>query len=195
MDDELDRMLIEVRADTRAFAADMDRLRGSLDRSLLGGFAQAGKVLEDGLLSAIRRGSLGFDELKDTALKALGAIAAEALRMGLDSLSGGGGAGGGKAGGLGDILGGSLGGLLGLPGRATGGLVSPHRPFVVGERGPELFVPTSAGRVEPGVGSNQRGREVRVAINLNAPRGTSAPVALQRSSRQIASAVRRAFIS
>lgn len=192
MDDELEPLLVEVRADTRAFAADMDKLKGSLDRSLLGGFAQAGKVLEDGLLSAVRRGSLGFDELKDTALKALGAIAAQALRMGLDSLFGG--AGGGKAGGLGDRLGQSLGSLLGLPGRATGGLVSPQRPFVVGERGPELFVPTAAGRVEPSVGGSQGGREVRVAIQLNAPRGTTAPVALQRSSRQIASAVRRAVV-
>ncbi|PCH77218.1 MAG: tail tape measure protein, partial [Erythrobacteraceae bacterium] len=35
--------------------------------------------------------------------------------------------------------------------------------------------------------------DVRVAINLAAPRGTDAPVALQRSSRQVASAVRRAL--
>ena len=185
--DELDELLVEVRADTRAFAADMDRLKGSVDRSLLGGFAAAGKVLEDGLLGAIRRGSLGFDDLRNTASRALSAIAAQAMQLGLDKLLGG-----GTQGGAGGFVQSSLGALLGLPGRATGGLVSPQRPFLVGERGPELFVPTSAGRVEPNGGSAARGRDVRVAINLSSPRGTDAPVALQRSSRQIASAIRRA---
>lgn len=191
MVDDFDELLIAVRADTRAFATDMDRLKGSVDRTLLGGFAQAGKVLEDGLLGAIRRGSLGFDDLRNTASRALSAIAAQAVQMGLDSLLGGGAKSGGPAGSLVQ----SLGGLLGLPGRATGGLVSPQRPFLVGERGPELFVPTSAGRVEPNTAREPRGRDVRVAINLNSPRGTAAPVALQRSSRQIASAVRRAMTS
>lgn len=185
--DDLDELLVEVRADTRAFAADMDRLKGSVDRTLLGGFAEAGKVLEDGLLGAIRRGSLGFDDLKNTASRALGAIAAQAMQLGLDKLFGG-----GAPGGVGGLAQNTLGSLLGLPGRATGGLVSPQRPFVVGERGPELFVPTSAGRVEPNGGGAKGGRDVRVAINLNSPRGTDAPVALQRSSRQIASAIRRA---
>jgi hypothetical protein len=90
------------------------------------------------------------------------------------------------------LLGGALGALFGLPGRATGGPVSPGRGYVVGERGPELFVPTSAGRIEnnaPGASA----RDVRVSINLSSPRGASAPVAMQRSSRQVASAVRRAL--
>jgi hypothetical protein len=62
---------------------------------------------------------------------------------------------------------------------------------LVGERGPELFVPTSAGRVETGAGAGAR--DVSVSIQLAAPRGTNAPVALRRSSRQVASAVRRAL--
>jgi hypothetical protein len=51
-------------------------------------------------------------------------------------------------------------------------------------------VPTAAGRVEPIAASP---REVRVSINVVTPRGTDAPQALQRSSRQVASAVRRAL--
>lgn len=48
-------------------------------------------------------------------------------------------------------LGGFLGGLLGrlLPGRASGGPVSAHRPYVVGERGPELFIPRVSGGIVP----------------------------------------------
>ena len=81
-----------------------------------------------------------------------------------------------------------MGSLLGLPGRATGGPVSPGSAYVVGERGPELFVPTSSGRVETGASP---ARDVRVSIQVAQPKGTDAPTALRRSSRQVASAVRR----
>ncbi|UOR08983.1 tail tape measure protein [Qipengyuania flava] len=188
MDDEIDEMIVSVRADTRAFAADMQQMRGTLDSTLVDGFDQAGKVLERSLLAAIRKGGLGFEDLKRIAGTALDQIAERALQLGLDRLIGGA-AGGGFA----AILGGAVGSLLGLPGRATGGLVAPDRPYLVGERGPELFVPTSAGRVDPGNVAQTTGREVRVSINLTAPKGSSAPVALQRSSRQVASAVRRAL--
>lgn len=190
MDEEIDRLLVDVRASTSGFEADIARMRGTFDSTLLDGFAQAGGVLERGLLSAIRRGSLGFDDLRRIATQALDQIAAQALQLGLDSILGG--LGGGQSGG-GGLLGGLLGAVFGLPGRATGGPVSPGRGYLVGERGPELFVPTSAGRVEPSVNDGSA-RDVRVAITLNQPRGASAPAVLQRSSRQVASAVRRALV-
>jgi hypothetical protein len=80
--------------------------------------------------------------------------------------------------------------VLGLPGRATGGPVAPGKGYMVGERGPELFVPTSAGRIDAAPLGGQ-GRDVRIAISVNAPTGPAAAQALQRSSRQVASAVRR----
>lgn len=188
MDDDIDSLLIEVRADTQGFAQDIQAMRSSFDASLVGGFEQAGSVLERGLLSALRRGSLGFDDLKRSALASLDEIAAGALRLGLDSLFGGGAT--GVNGGLGGLLGGFAGALFGLPGRATGGPVAPGNAYVVGERGPEVFVPTSAGRIATGASGP---RDVRVAIQLNTPRGTAAPVALRRSARQVASSVRRAL--
>ena len=36
-----------------------------------------------------------------------------------------------------------------LPGRANGGSVAKQRPYMVGENGPELFVPSSSGRIIP----------------------------------------------
>ncbi|RYY22455.1 MAG: tail tape measure protein, partial [Sphingomonadales bacterium] len=70
------------------------------------------------------------------------------------------------------------------------GPVSPMRPYWVGERGPELFVPTSAGQVSvPGGGG---ARDVRVAITVNAA-GGDAPRALAQSSRQVARAVKAAL--
>ncbi|RYY33151.1 MAG: tail tape measure protein, partial [Sphingomonadales bacterium] len=88
---------------------------------------------------------------------------------------------------------GLIGGLFGAPGRATGGPVSPMRPYWVGERGPELFVPTSAGQVMANGGGGGGGaREVRVAITVNAA-GSDAPRALAQSSRQVARAVKAAL--
>ncbi|HEX7709456.1 MAG TPA: tail tape measure protein [Sphingomonadaceae bacterium] len=184
--DEVDSLVIEVRANTQAFQSDVAAMRSGFDSSVVGGFAQAGDVLERGLLSAIRKGSLGFDDLKAAALRAMDEVAAHAVQTGIGSLFGT-----SPGGGLGGLVGSAVGALLGLPGRATGGPVAPGGAYVVGERGPELFVPTSAGRIDATSGGGSR--DVRVAIQLAAPRGTAAPVALQRSARQVASSVRRAL--
>ncbi|MGB3738516.1 MAG: tail tape measure protein [Pontixanthobacter sp.] len=185
MDDLSEELVVDVRASTSGFAADIAQMRETVDGTLLNGFERAGAVLERSLLGAIRAGSLGFDDLKSAASRALDQIAAQALQLGLNQLFGGSKGGSDLAGAIGGIAG----ALFGLPGRATGGPVSPGRGHVVGERGPELFVPTSAGRVE--ANGSAPLRDTRVNITVATPRGTSAPVALQRSSRQIASAVRR----
>ncbi len=191
--DPVDTLLVDVRASTEGFAADIQQMRGAFDTKLVDGFSNAGNVLERGLSSAVRRGSLGFDDLKRVALRTLDEIAAQAIHGGIGSMFSAGSLGTSGGGGLGGLLGGALGAIFGIPGRATGGPVSPGRGFLVGENGPELFVPTSAGRIENSSGEGGRPREVRVAIQLAAPRGTAAPVALQRSARQVASTVRRAL--
>lgn len=191
MDEPVDTLTIDVRASTKGFESDIAAMRGAVDTTLGGGFAKAGDVLERGLLSAIRHGRLGFDDLKRSALQAMDEIAAQALKSGIGNLFAGAGATAAGGGGVGQLLAGALGTLFGLPGRATGGPVAPGQAYVVGERGPELFVPTSAGRVDNGQAGT--GRDVRVSIQLAAPRGATAPVALRRSSRQVASAVRRSL--
>ncbi len=180
MDSEIETLMVEVRASTEGFANDMDVMRRQFDGTLVDGFSKAGDVLERSLLGAVRSGSLGFEDLKRTALSALDQIAASALNSGISQM-------GGLLGGAGSLLG----SVLGLPGRATGGNVAPGSAYLVGERGPELFIPTSAGRIDNG--SGQSGRDVRVSINLNAPAGSNSHETLRRSSRQLASAVRRAL--
>jgi len=190
MDDEIETLMIDVRAGTAGLRTDLEAMRGLLDSSMRETAAEAGATLERGLLAAIRRGSLGFEDLKRVALGTMDQIAAGALERGIGSvLAGSGQAGGGT--GLGGVLAGAAGALLGLPGRAAGGPVSPGAAYLVGERGPEVFVPTSAGRIEPGVAA--QAREVRVSIQLPQPRGGDAPTALRRSSRQVASSIRRSL--
>lgn len=190
MPDTVESLLIDVRANTQGFASDVAAMRSTFDSTLVDGFERAGMVLERGLLNALRKGSIGFEDLRRIAMNVIDQIASQALNGLFSSIGLGGGSSGG---GLDTILGigTMISSLFGLPGRATGGPVSPGRGYVVGERGPELFVPTSAGRIETALpGGN---RDVRVNITIAAPPGTGAPQALQRSSRQVASAVRRAL--
>ena len=67
--------------------------------------------------------------------------------------------------------------------------MSGGRPYLVGERGPELFVPAAAGRVE--TGGAGRGA-VNVTINLSAPRDAS-PAVMNQTANQVARAVRQAL--
>jgi phage-related minor tail protein len=190
MDEEIERLLVSVRADTGAFARDVAEMKAQLDGPLAQGVDAAGREIETALLRALRSGKLGFEDLKKVALSAMGEIAAAAYRSGLAALTGGGG--GTQAGGSGGpfgLLGNLLLSALGASGRATGGPVAPARPYLVGERGPELFVPTAGGRIQPLGGG---ARDVRISITLQAPAG-NAPRALERSGRQVARAVRRAL--
>ena len=188
MDEEIERLTVSVRADTQGFARDVADLRAQLDGPLGSSVNRAGALIENALGRAIRTGKFGFEDLKRVGLSVLAEIASAAVR----SAVGGGGQGGGQGGGLLALGLSALGSLLGgAPGRATGGPVSPGRAYMVGERGPELFVPTSSGAV---VAPRQGGaRDVRISIAVSAPAGT-APEALARSSRQVARAVRSTLL-
>jgi phage-related minor tail protein len=195
MDEEIERLVVSVRADTRGFAADVGAMRAELDGPFAVGLDRAGQALERSLGRAIQTGKFGFDDLRRVALSVLSEIASAAIHSGLNSITGGeGGASAGTgAGGLLASLSSALGSVFGAPGRATGGPVSPGRPYRVGENGPELFVPTSSGRIETG-GFGRTPSSVNMTIHVSDNGRGSAPDALQRSSRQVARAVRQALI-
>lgn len=182
----IEDLVVRVRADTGGFMAGVNDIQRTLDGPFAAGMDRAGSGLSRALGRALSDGKLGFDDLKRLALSALGDIAQGALRLDLGGLFGGGGFGGGKS-----LLGGLVGSLFGLPGRATGGSVSAGRAYMVGERGPELFVPTAAGRVEAN-GAQGSGRMVNVTVNVAAPRDAT-PAAMQQTGNQVARAVARAL--
>jgi len=184
MGDEIETLVVGVRADVSGFARDVADMRGTLEGPLAAGADRAGRAIESGLLRAVRTGQFGFEDLRRTVLSIMGEIAASALKAGLGAI----GLGGGGLLSLGTSL---LGAALGLPGRATGGPVSPGRAFVVGERGPELFVPTSAGSIAPSM-SGGGARDIRIAIQINGNGGEDSRL-LARSARQVAQAVRSAL--
>ena len=180
MDEEIETLVVRVRADTRGLARDVEAMRGELEGPLASGAERAGRRIEQGLLRAVRSGRFGFEELKRVASAALEEIAASAVRSAAGSVGGTGGA----------LL--TIAGIAaGLPGRATGGPVTPGRAYVVGERGPELFVPTASGSV---VANGGGARDVRVSIAVSGRgEGQDGARMLARSARQVARAVRGAL--
>lgn len=192
MDEEIERLVVSVRADTRAFAGDVAAMRAELDGPFAAGLERAGYALEHSLTSAVQRGKFGFEDLRRVALSVLSEIAAAAIQSGLNSLGGGQGGQSGQGGFLASLSS-IFASFLSAPGRATGGPVSPGMAYRVGERGPELFVPTSSGRIETGM-SGGAPTNIRLTINVSDNRRGSAPDALQRSSRHVARAVRQALL-
>lgn len=178
MDDRLEEISVRLVAETAEFERELEGLRSAMAGSLSAGAAAAGRGIESALARAARNGRLEFEELARVAARALGEIAGAALS----------GSGQGAPLGLGHLLTGVLGGALGLPGRATGGLVGPGRAYVVGESGPELFIPAGSGRVETGARAG-RG-PVTVHVHVNVPAGATESF-MARSGAQIARAVRR----
>ncbi len=194
MDDPIDEMVVAVRAGTSAVQREMAALRAEMTGPLAAGADAAGRAIERALTRAVVTGKLGFDDLKRVALNVMNEIARAAIQAGIQSLgggSGGGGGGGGTAGGLLAFAQSIAMAFFGAPGRATGGPVSAGRAYRVGERGPELFVPTSSGRID--ATPDRAGRAIAITVNV---RGEAAagPQRLAQSGRQIARAVRQALI-
>lgn len=172
--DDVDELVVKLRADTGGFLAGVGEMQRTLDGPLAAGLDRAGVGLSRSLGRVLADGKVGFDDLRRIAVSALGDIASQALRLDFGAILGGGG--------------GLIGSLLGLPGRATGGSVSAGRAYMVGERGPELFVPTAAGRVE--ANGSGAGRPVNIVVNVAAPRDAG-PAVMQQTGNQVARAVAR----
>lgn len=199
MGEELEDIFAGFRGDTGAMRREIIALRAEMGGPLVDEAERAGRAIERALLRGVAQGKFGFEDLKRVALSAMADIARGALQSGLGAIwgSGGGGAGRGGAGGGASLLGAAQGlalALLGAPGRATGGPVVNGRPYWVGERGPELFVPTSNGRVEAaGVAGGTNARPLSITVNVHGAAGQD-PQRLAQSGRQLARAVRRAVM-
>jgi hypothetical protein len=114
MDEEVERLLVSVRADTAGFARDVAEMRGQLDGPLTAGAERAGRRAGRGAAEGCADRILRFEDLKRVALSVMSEIAAAAVRGG-----GGGGSGGGN--GLAAIASALITSLAGAPGRATAG--------------------------------------------------------------------------
>ena len=153
----------QVIADQQAAAA-ADRLKQAQDFA-----AQQTQALKDGLVDAIIEGENFADVLANVA-QALAKAALQAALFGEGPFAGNGG--GGL---LGNIFSGGLGAIFGGA-RAMGGPVSAGSAYLVGERGPEIIVPPSAGHVIPNhkLGGSTFAPQTSIVIQGNADERTIA---------------------
>jgi hypothetical protein len=157
----LPRQAAEAAAALEALKEPAARAAASIDEA----FARAGESLVRSLGRAAADGEVSLAELAQAVLAAINAASR-------------GGTGGGLAQALTAALGGGFGGA-----RAGGGPVTSGGAYLVGERGPEVFRPASAGSVEPAGGG--------LTVNVTVQGDRGAP-SLLRSEAQIAQALARA---
>jgi phage-related minor tail protein len=69
----------------------------------------------------------------------------------------------------------TLGSVFGVPAgvKAIGGSVQSGQPYMVGERGPEMFVPSRSGSIVP---NNKMGGGINISVDA---RGSSDPAAVR----------------
>lgn len=129
-------------------------------------FSGAARAIERDLSRAARSGSLSMKSLAQSILNDLKRVAIDSfIRKPIENL-------------LFSALSGAFGG-----GRAGGGVALPGQSYLVGERGPELFTPMSAGRV----GANGAA-PINVQITLT---GVTSPENFRASETQIAASLAR----
>lgn len=146
-------------------AAALETLKAPAERaarSIDDAFTRAGASLARSLARAAADGQVSLGELARAVLGAAGT----ALK-----------------GGLTEALSKSFSGVNFSGARADGGPVLPGGAYLVGERGPEVFRPTSAGSIEPAGGGG-------VSVTVNVQGGEVS--GLVRSDAQLAQALARA---
>lgn len=113
------------------------------------GFRNFTDGIEDAFVRFVQTGKLSFKDLANSILADLTRIAVKrAIVFAATSLFG-----------------------IPIPGRAAGGPVDANKPYVVGEEGPELFVPKAAGTIVPnqaGGGTSANVGQTTVNYNINA---------------------------
>ena len=118
---------------------------GDFAKTLEDGFIKAGQLLEDALTDAVLTGKASFSDLADHIKKVLAKALIQKFITGP---------------------------ILGLMGLADGGPAKAGTPYVVGEEGPELFVPNQSGTVIPNdemaSGGSGMGMGTQVTYNINA---------------------------
>tara|TARA_R100000329_G_scaffold93703_1_gene78063 strand:- start:7 stop:2019 length:2013 start_codon:yes stop_codon:yes gene_type:complete len=114
-------------------------------------FNQIGKEIEDGIVSNLTDAVMGTQTLAEAAINVLERMRRKLVELAIQKAIAG--------------IGGPIGGFFqSLFGRANGGRVSANQPYMVGERGREVFVPTTSGTIVP---NNQLGGGNTNVINVS----------------------------
>ena len=136
---ELNKKLLQTDKDRIIEAVKLREAQAKVD-SL---YASIASTVETGLVDAIEGAINGTKTLGEVASSVFAQIQRSLIQFGVNSFLG----------------------AIGIPGFANGGRPPVGRPSIVGERGPELFVPDRAGTIIP---NNQLGGSTNVVVNVDA---------------------------
>ena len=128
-------------ADEKAFR-DQLKLQQGLEKTL-SLYKSIASAVETGIVDAIEGAIQGTKTLGEVASSVFAQIQRSLLQFGVNSFLG----------------------AIGIPGFANGGRPPVGRASIVGEKGPELFVPDRAGTIIP---NNQLGGSTNVVVNVDA---------------------------
>lgn len=150
--------------------------------------------MEDAFVNFVKTGKLDFKSLADSIISDMARIA---FRQMMSGFFGGGGGGGFNILSMFGLGGG--GGSVPLPPivtRAVGGSVSSGSPYLVGENGPELFMPSRSGSIIPDTSMSGNGGGVIVNQTINVSTGVQQTVRAEIQSLlpQISNAAKAAVI-
>ena len=137
--------------------------------------------LSDALADAALSGTLSLEDLGDAFKQTLREMLADAMKAQIikPMLSG-------IFGGIGGAIGGPVGDFVSAIGKnATGGPVIKGAPYIVGERGPELFVPQGAGSVVNAATTRGLGGGGGTVINQNFNVSTGVQQTVRNEIRQL----------
>src|SRR3546814_16770741 len=87
MDEEIERLVVSVRADTQGFASDVAAMREELDGPMGDRVGRAGALIENALSRAVRTGRVGFEDLRQVGTRARTEMARWAGRCGSGHVS------------------------------------------------------------------------------------------------------------
>ncbi len=145
----------EAQRATEEFKKEQKRLEEAINKTFIGVVESLANTFEDSLISALDGSKSALEGFKDFSRQLVQEILKTYLRLSvinpiLNSIFGGSGFQARPTMGGGDIASRFIDiGRRAFGGAASGGTIQGRRPVMVGERGPEMFIPNTGGRIVP----------------------------------------------
>ena len=197
-----DGLMSGISLGTNAFSTELQNATSEADK-LKEKFMEIGQSIEQGVVQNLTDAAMGTKSLGEAAISVLNDLKRKLIEVAMEQ----------AVSGLGNFLGTALGGLfgggggglddvpfipsLGGAGFANGGKPPVGKTSIVGERGPELFVPSTAGTIIPNHELGGQSVTNNIVVNVDAS-GTSVQGNDQESNQfgeQLAAAIQAEIIN
>ena len=174
--EQVNQMILKAAESNMTLATETTKANDNMNL-FAGTLNNIGQSMTDTFVTAVTTGKVNFRDFINSVVQDLARLAFQLavvipLQRALSNMMGAKSS-GIKSGGIAGGIIGSLGSLFSaIPGRASGGPVSAGKPYIVGEKRPELFVPRTSGTIIPQIPSGG-GNSMTVVNNVTVQGGGS----------------------